>query len=109
MNNQSHDIAKAITALQALQAKTQPAQALTMERQIDSYEQHKDVAREAAQVAIDFLTEICASAASLGNDEDSAEIREGFRVRILDAVDDAFYRSDAWADEVREELGLEAA
>lgn len=109
MNNQSRDIDRAIQALQALKARTRPAAIMTMGRQIESYEQHKDVAREAAQIVIDFMTEICASAAELGNDDDSAAIRETLRVMIMDALDEVFVTADLWADEVREEYGLEAA
>jgi len=109
MNNQSRDIDRAIAALTALKAKTRPAAIMTMGRQIESYEQHKDVAKEAAQIVIDFMTEICASAAELGNVTDTRETRETFRCSILDAVDDAFFHSDAWVEEAREELGLEAA
>jgi hypothetical protein len=109
MNTQSRDIAKAIAALQALQVKTEASRVSTMERQIDSYEQHKTIAKEAAEIAADFLTEICASAASLGDDNDSAAIRDTFNACISDAVDDAFHLADAWADEVRQEHGLEDA
>ena len=108
-NTQSRDITKAIAALEALKAKTRPEQVRTLAHQVDSYEQHKDVAKEAAQVAVDLMTDICASAASLGNDDDTAAIRDTFRAMILDAVDEVFISADQWVDDVREEFGLEAA
>lgn len=106
MNTQALEIDRAIEALQALKDKTRHSQCITIQRQLDSYEYERYIAAEAAKITCDFMTRICTSAADLGNATiaEQSDIGEAFKCLMKDALDDVFYSTDQWAEDVRAEV-----